>query len=54
MTNTRQNSPPSPTAAEPDDGPLDSLGKAITDPIETGAEEEEFQDDGSTPVKPGE
>lgn len=52
-------STPSPTStkpvkpATPEDGPLDSLGKAITDPVKTGAEDEEFKDDGSVPFSPG-
>ena len=36
-----------------DDGLLDSLGKAIADPIKTGAEDEELKNDGAAPVRPG-
>jgi len=36
-----------------DDGLLDSIGKAITDPVKTGAEDEELNDDGRPVERPG-
>ena len=48
MSNDSSKKPPQPTPPRgKDDGPLDSIGKAITDPVKTGAEEEEEErDDG--------
>lgn len=39
--------------AEPDDGILESIGKAIVDPVESGAEDEEPKQDGRMPIVPG-
>jgi hypothetical protein len=38
---------------EGEDNPLDSIGKAITDPLTSGAEPEEPRNDGRTPEAPG-
>ncbi|CAN5919586.1 hypothetical protein BH11PSE8_BH11PSE8_28280 [soil metagenome] len=40
-------------ATESDDGVLDSIGKAIVDPVKSGAEDEEPKDDATLPVAPG-
>lgn len=39
--------------AEPTDNPLESLGKAIADPVESAAEDEEPKDRRPPPVRPG-
>ena len=46
---------PRPAGAAPsdDDNALESLGKAIAEPVKGGAEPEEPRSDGKTPMAPG-
>lgn len=51
---TRSPADPAPKVpAEPTDNPLESLGKAIADPVESAAEDEEPKDRRPPPVRPG-
>ena len=53
MAEPKPKLPPQTNPPNSDDGVLESIGKAITDPVESGAEEEERKRDNGTPDTPG-
>lgn len=52
MPDEKNRLPPQKNPPNSDDGVLESIGKAVADPVKTGAEDEELQRDQRAPDKP--